>query len=553
VGNDALFDDEAAAPKSLSATRLKKLALGQHGYKDISRDYDSTLSQVDLNRSQSIEWGEKPANSAKIPPSRPPPPKTASSVGQATGSSSTATTGPSLLSQSPSTPSSVLSTDAARAIPRGSIGVGGKVLGPPPLATRPPQRGGPSNVSAPPSSSTIATAATNHRNSPGTATRPGLASSYQSVTAPSSLPPPIAALEAPPDGYVDASTPLGSHRTPDTNRRKQSQTPVRISTPVRPTHIAPTSSTSPQPRAEMPQKAVALPNDRQAPQPVNGNGAPGSKQSGKNSDDDDDEDEEDDNEGVYDWTAFDTAEGMVGMAEKKGANTPLVSNGDSKSSQQSPSQQQQPQQQQPPAGGGGTAGRRIEAPPNIPIRPFPKTDEDENLYATFGAGNAAPLSPRRPSRVPSLSIAVTPTPTQPQYKIAPPVTSNTAAASTPQRPKPDIPTTPSSHGQQLGTVGINPTRPQPPGLNQRGAPPSTAGTPTRARPAPPPRAGIHAVKETKDVKRNKAQIPSTLTHAVPTTGDWLKKRYIVNNYILLDTLGNGSYGEVSEDVHGVLV
>lgn len=54
----------------------------------------------------------------------------------------------------------------------------------------------------------------------------------------------------------------------------------------------------------------------------------------------------------------------------------------------------------------------------------------------------------------------------------------------------------------------------------------------------------HQVKETKDVKRNRAQIPSTLTHAKPTTGDWLKKRYIVNNYILLDLLGTGSYGEV---------
>ncbi|CAM9312051.1 unnamed protein product, partial [Ectocarpus fasciculatus] len=52
------------------------------------------------------------------------------------------------------------------------------------------------------------------------------------------------------------------------------------------------------------------------------------------------------------------------------------------------------------------------------------------------------------------------------------------------------------------------------------------------------------VKETSDVKRNRAQLPTQLTHAKPTTGDWLKKRYIVNNYILLDTLGTGSYGEV---------
>lgn len=53
-----------------------------------------------------------------------------------------------------------------------------------------------------------------------------------------------------------------------------------------------------------------------------------------------------------------------------------------------------------------------------------------------------------------------------------------------------------------------------------------------------------AVIETSDVKRNTVQLPSKFTHAKPTTGDWLKQRYIVNNYILLDTLGNGSYGTV---------
>ena len=57
-------------------------------------------------------------------------------------------------------------------------------------------------------------------------------------------------------------------------------------------------------------------------------------------------------------------------------------------------------------------------------------------------------------------------------------------------------------------------------------------------------ASLHEVKETNDVKRNRAKLPPTMIHAKPTTGDWLKKRYIVNNYILLDTLGTGSYGEV---------
>lgn len=56
---------------------------------------------------------------------------------------------------------------------------------------------------------------------------------------------------------------------------------------------------------------------------------------------------------------------------------------------------------------------------------------------------------------------------------------------------------------------------------------------------------LYEVKETNDVKRNRAKLPPTMIHAKPTTGDWLKKRYIVNNYILLDTLGTGSYGEVT--------
>ena len=55
---------------------------------------------------------------------------------------------------------------------------------------------------------------------------------------------------------------------------------------------------------------------------------------------------------------------------------------------------------------------------------------------------------------------------------------------------------------------------------------------------------LPVVKETNDVKRNRAQIPDMLRHAKPNTGNWLNNRYIVNNYILLDGLGTGSYGEV---------
>ena len=65
-------------------------------------------------------------------------------------------------------------------------------------------------------------------------------------------------------------------------------------------------------------------------------------------------------------------------------------------------------------------------------------------------------------------------------------------------------------------------------------------------------ASLYEVKETNDVKRNRAKLPPTMVHAKPTTGDWLKKRYIVNNYILLDTLGTGSYGEVGSLLTSIL-
>lgn len=70
-------------------------------------------------------------------------------------------------------------------------------------------------------------------------------------------------------------------------------------------------------------------------------------------------------------------------------------------------------------------------------------------------------------------------------------------------------------------------------------PPSTGSSNRPISTAPLP-----TVIETTDVKRNRAQLPKNTEHAKPTTGDWLEKRYIVNDFILLYTLGTGSYGEV---------
>ena len=92
-----------------------------------------------------------------------------------------------------------------------------------------------------------------------------------------------------------------------------------------------------------------------------------------------------------------------------------------------------------------------------------------------------------------------------------------------------------------------PSGPVPGSAGQRAA--SRGGPPAPATPVSSSEVVVkrfpHSVKETSDVKRNRAQLPSQLIHDKPTKGDWLKKRYIVNNYIMLDTLGTGSYGEVS--------
>lgn len=54
--------------------------------------------------------------------------------------------------------------------------------------------------------------------------------------------------------------------------------------------------------------------------------------------------------------------------------------------------------------------------------------------------------------------------------------------------------------------------------------------------------GTPNVKDTNKVKRKKASLPTT--KPINAHGSWLTNRYIVNNYILLDALGQGSYAEV---------
>eukprot|EP00814_Leptocylindrus_danicus_P006247 CAMPEP_0116009484 /NCGR_PEP_ID=MMETSP0321-20121206/3459_1 /TAXON_ID=163516 /ORGANISM="Leptocylindrus danicus var. danicus, Strain B650" /LENGTH=865 /DNA_ID=CAMNT_0003478453 /DNA_START=29 /DNA_END=2627 /DNA_ORIENTATION=+ len=53
---------------------------------------------------------------------------------------------------------------------------------------------------------------------------------------------------------------------------------------------------------------------------------------------------------------------------------------------------------------------------------------------------------------------------------------------------------------------------------------------------------LDTVKDTVTVKRKKASLPQQKPNA--TSGNWLTNRYIVNDYILLNELGKGSYAEV---------
>ena len=53
---------------------------------------------------------------------------------------------------------------------------------------------------------------------------------------------------------------------------------------------------------------------------------------------------------------------------------------------------------------------------------------------------------------------------------------------------------------------------------------------------------VRIVKDTTKVMRKKVALPSKKPDAIK--GDWLTNRYIVNNYIILNPLGKGSYAEV---------
>jgi [calcium/calmodulin-dependent protein kinase] kinase len=288
------------------------------------------------------------------------------------------------------------------------------------------------------------------------------------------------------------------------------------------------------------------------------------------SDESSDDDMDDDGK-VYDWTAYDTANSPMKTKLKTSSDGSMSSNGALNSSQRTMSTDKLKPPETPPPGKG-----------TLPVRPFPdNSSADEDMYATFGGPRVEDKPVARPSKVPALAIqSPSPSAESKSYKVAgsdgkgassPAIT----GASPPPRPGGKPPLNPGASSGAIPPLMTTPTKGHPPSSSQmtggnfpserqssRDAiastsvvPPLASASPTmnpstqrragsHAAPPKPKTKNPHEVKETTDVKRNKAQLPAALIHAKPTAGDWLNKRYIVNNYILLDILGAGSYGEV---------
>lgn len=563
----------------ISASKLKKMALGQESYKDKQRDYDATIAEVGVNKPAVILWSS-------------------------TEPSSLHKGAPPMVQQDP-----LKTVSGAR--PTVTPHRGG---GPPAFVVKPPP---PRRVSSTPQSTGLSTHFPTLTQSPSSQNHQhSVSATHLPVIAPSTLPLQTAASEGPPPSFAERSF--------DTNENSSVQLPKLVASPESPISDAR--------KRQQHQLSVAgtesIIRDSTGSFKIHGAVKTSSTKMDNvaaiEDDDDDDEDGGDGDDEIYDWIGHNTQNGydvsasMVASSQQQSKSTDGDHQGSTAASSTSkPVSSLMSGTRPPPQLSGGSAHPPYKAPPDhsraLPIKPFPHggglsvdPDDDGNM-ASFSS-NHEPLTPSsRPSIVPVLSIPGQSTPvsylsqTQAQQKgvelgskPGPPpklksmdgnhVSSGgggggmTSAMSTSSdtgggssHSASPMASMHSKHVHGGAPAHIMMSKPGPPpqgpmagpgmGLG-RGAesisgpsPGGPGGTPERLttggrgmRPSPPPKPaqGSHEVKETHDVKRNRAQLPSNLLHVQPTTGDWLKKRYIVNNYILLDTLGEGSYGEVGE-------
>lgn len=562
----------------MSEAKLKKMALGLPGYKDVQRDYDETLQDMGkFNTTKTDDWSSPIGNNSGGAVK-----KETLSDGYPYGKKSQISAA---VEQSVD-PRSIQRQRQQNAVQSGvpmSSPAGPIRKNQPPPPRRPSEKGG----GAP-----LRPHGVGGNGGKAAAAGGGINGDPRNleISAPTFLNAPTAALQGTPplmsqtaqmmpdsvrqnqqqrdEGglLAGADAIMNKHSTPTRQKRGDPAAAAAaalakaenraIITPPRATATSSsnTTATSPAPAAAA-SKAAAVQQSKVHNQ---------ARKKDEGSSDEEDEDDEEGEGGIYEWTAFDTSADYKGAPQQQqtaqyatdtsqqstGGLKPRTPNGPNTGPPTTTPPPKLKAPSQPPPGHGHGHGQsqgqmtsQSSAGKGLPVRPFPKDDDVEDMYATFGPRDE-PISPKKPTLVPMLNILSTGTSqssetsdgkgsTAQSFNSMSSATMGTQGGGASSKtgtapPKGIVPPPPTSSPMKAGqSPQPSSQRPQP----ARGGPPKISKNP-------------HEVKETTEVNRNKAQLPQALTHAKPTTGDWLKKRYIVNNYILLDMLGSGSYGEV---------
>ncbi|GMH90914.1 hypothetical protein TrVE_jg6117 [Triparma verrucosa] len=222
---------------------------------------------------------------------------------------------------------------------------------------------------------------------------------------------------------------------------------------------------------------------------------------------DEDEDEDDvevvgeDDEEVYDWMAMNTEAGMQEITDLK----------DKKEKKKEDFMNKRP---------------------NLSVQTAPSMPKPQ--HSSTPTAPSAPAPDHAVLRTPKIMKATHQENTPNSQQLPP--TNSAPKASTPK-------IVPKKHS--------NPQPPSMPRIPQSPATPMTPKAPSQvSRSESMSSAGmsspdVSSVKDTNKVKRKKASLPTnTPTGANNMHGSWLTNRYIVNNYIILNPLGQGSYAEV---------
>ena len=257
--------------------------------------------------------------------------------------------------------------------------------------------------------------------------------------------------------------------------------------------------------------------------------------------------DEGEDEEVYDWFAFDTKAGLDSLAGGGGGAT---------KEEKEVADQKQPTMTTTTT---TATARAVAAPDDFEDESDDDYDisgegDTEEVYDWTSMNTAAGMQEieekknlKESASLPSLRAAATLEKSAPltsvsiEAKKTPPKLAQQSSALTPANKKinqpkpqhhlhrPSVLSRPSmAHIAQSSATPTSPLTPMSPHIVDQASGPSTPDN--------------KKVKDTNKVKRKKASLPTNKPQNAH--GSWLTNRYIVNNYILLDPLGQGSYAEV---------